>query len=167
MEDEMLTAKQLNPVFDSLYRGESELYLAPVAPYLFPVGPYVEFDKWFLENGWGKAWGIMAYSSKDLATLVKHFRKFLIVRTEGGNELYFRFYDPRIFRIFLPSCNHDQLMSLFEEVDYYVCEDEIPLTGTIFSIEHSSLRMDKISKEELSTFHQEPAKTSFFNSFHK
>src|SRR5689334_9084653 len=98
-------AKEINPDFDSLYRGRSEEALALVAPYLFIFRQNTDFGKWYIENGWGNAWGILIRSHMNMQELHKHFRKFLIVGTEDNQELYFRFYDPRVLRIFLPTCN--------------------------------------------------------------
>src|ERR1039457_2587105 len=103
MEDEIDTAKGLNPVFDSLYRGKSEESLASVAPYIFQFKKGEGFEKWYFENGWGNSWGVLVYSGEDMKSLHKHFRNFLMVKTEEGEELYFRFYDPRVLRIFLPT----------------------------------------------------------------
>jgi hypothetical protein len=84
--------------------------------------------------------------------LYKHFRKFLIVKTEEGDELYFRFYDPRVLRIFLPSCDKEQLKEFFGPVSYFVCEDEDPGTGLIFSLEKNVLKTEKVTKEAVMNF---------------
>ena len=100
LADEINRAKELNPNFDSLYRGQSEESLASVAPYIFQVEKGEEFERWYFEKGWGDSWGVLVFSNEDMKSLHKHFRKFLMVKTEDGEELYFRFYDPRVLRIF-------------------------------------------------------------------
>jgi hypothetical protein len=107
-----------------LYRGELAQTLSDVAPYLVALEPRHEFTRWLLTHGWGQSWGIFAVSQAPLADLRRHFRKFLMVYDETGKPLYFRFYDPRVLRIFLPTCDADQLQSLFGPILRYVTEDE-------------------------------------------
>jgi hypothetical protein len=106
-----------------LYRGELAQTLSDVAPYLVALEPRHEFTRWLLANGWGQSWGIFVVSTAPLADLRRHLRKFLMVYDESGKPLYFRFYDPRVLRIFLPTCTADQLQSLFGPVLRYVAEE--------------------------------------------
>jgi hypothetical protein len=152
MDPEIITAKELNPRFDSLYRGRSEESLSSVAPYLFTLDKETEFRKWYFDKGWGDSWGVLVYSSEDLKTLVKHFRQFLMVKTEDGEELYFRFYDPRVLRVFLPTCDSRQLKEFFGPVDYFICEDEDPTFADIYCLNNYELVASKITKEEVLTF---------------
>lgn len=54
--------------------------------------------------GWGHAWGIFVIAQTDvtLEVLFKHFRTLLRVNDEQKRTLVFRFYDPRVLRIYLP-----------------------------------------------------------------
>jgi len=132
MLDAMETAQKLNPAHDSLYRGRSEEALAMVAPYLFTYGEDSEFAGWLASSGWGHSWGVYLYAEASLAELHHHFRKFLLVQTEDGQELYFRFYDPRVLRIFLPTCDAAQLREFFGPVNYFMMEDEDPAQAIVF-----------------------------------
>ncbi len=140
-------AKQLNKQFDSLYRGRSEESLAVVAPYIFSFASQSEFGKWYFEKGWGDAWGIMIQSSYPMNELHRHFRKFLIVGTEDKQELYFRFYDPRVLRIFLPTCNTEQLKEFFGPIDYFVMESDNPEFAIKVWLENYELKSMQVSKE--------------------
>ena len=152
MDGEIENAKNLNAAFDSLYRGRSEESLSSVAPYLFTSEKETEFMKWYFEKGWGDSWGLMVFSSEDLKTLVKHFRQFLMVKTEDGEELYFRFYDPRVLRIFLPTCDQKQLEEFFGPVEYFICEEEDPEKGTVFSMLNGALNVESITREQVKLF---------------
>lgn len=145
MADKIETAKELNATHDSLYRGGSEESLSSVAPYIFRFQNNSEFAQWFMENGWGNSWGLMIKSNFSLPELHKHFRKFLLVATEDGKKLYFRFYDPRVLRIFLPTCNATQIRELFELVDYFLMEDENPEFVLKFWQENGILKSQKIT----------------------
>jgi hypothetical protein len=152
MGGDILNAKGLNPDFDSLYRGKSEAHLAAVSPYLFSIQHNTEFENWFLQKGWGDSWGILVFSNSELKTLVKHFRQFLMILTEDKKDLYFRFYDPRVLRIFLPTCNREQLKEFFGPVEYFVCEDEEPGSALIFSLHDEELKIKRITKDEVIAF---------------
>jgi hypothetical protein len=56
--------------------------------------------------------------------LRKHLRRFLIVNGEDGEELYFRFYDPRVFRAFLPACVTEEKTSFFGPVTDFLAESQ-------------------------------------------
>lgn len=109
-----------------LYRGELEPDVAEMAPYLAHLAPESSFTRLFLQKGWGSHWGILAISNGDFRTLRMHFRKFLMVWDPEGKPLYFRYYDPRVLRIYLPSCNTDELQTVFGPIEAYIVEGETP-----------------------------------------
>ena len=114
------------PDFVCLYRGRLAPDMAEVAPYLVELKPEEPFTRWVLENCWGKHWGIFAASPEGIRTLRQHFRRFTMVQDPDGKHLYFRFYDPRVLRVFLPTCNEAELAEFFGPVVAYVLEDEDP-----------------------------------------
>lgn len=100
----------------SLYQGESAEVLADVAPYLLRLDPACPDCAWLLEQGWGAAWFILVLARGTSEVVRRHLRKFTMVWTEEGRSLLFRFYDPRVLRLFLPTCSPDQLDKLYGEV---------------------------------------------------
>ena len=144
---EIETAQTLQTNFLNLYMGKGEEYLSSVAPYLFAYQPGSEFGKWLLEKGWGNSWGMFAETNVSLEELRKHFRKFLLVKTEEGKELYFRFYDPRVLRIFLPTCDAQQLQNFFGPVKVFGVESENPEYALEFSLEEGKLATRTISRQ--------------------
>jgi len=109
-----------------LYRGELEPDMAEVAPYLIRLEPDAEFTEWVLTRGWGNHWGIFAVTDADLRALRRHFRTFTMVRDPDGKLLYFRYYDPRVLRVYLPTCNEEEMAIVFGPVAHYLLEDEDP-----------------------------------------
>jgi hypothetical protein len=109
-----------------LYRGELEPDLAEMAPYLAHLPPESSFTRLLLQKGWGSHLGIFAISKCDLRTMRMHFRKFLMVLDPEGKPLYFRYYDPRVLRVYLPTCNTDELQTVFGPVEAYIVESETP-----------------------------------------
>ena len=105
-----------------LYLGDKAEELAAVAPYLLSLTKEDPFTQWLMDNGWGKSWGIFVRSPASLKELHRHFRKFLMVYDEKGTPLYFRYYDPRVMRVYLPTCNQAELQTLFGPVYLYCVE---------------------------------------------
>ena len=112
------------PEFECLYRGELPPDIAEVAPYLVRLDCKSAFTDWLLANGWGNHWGIFAVSRADLAEMRRHLRRLLTVHDEQGKPMLFRFYDPRVLRVFLPTCNAKELEEMFGPVMAYVVEGE-------------------------------------------
>jgi len=67
-----------------------------VAPYLIRLQPWHRDTSWLFERGWGQSWGIFLESTASGDELRRHFRRFLLVRSQNGRSLYFRYYDPRL-----------------------------------------------------------------------
>jgi hypothetical protein len=116
----------LKPEYECLYRGELAPDMAEVAPYLVRLDERSEMTEWILGEGWGKHWGIFALAQADLHAMRQHFRRFLVVHDEAGKPMYFRFYDPRVLRQYLPTCNGQELTALFGPVESYMQEGEEP-----------------------------------------
>ena len=115
---------EYKPEHACLYRGEIAPDLAECAPYLVRLELNAPFTTWLLAEGWGNHWGIFATSNASFNTVRIHFRKFLIVRGPQGKRLYFRYYDPRVLRIYLPTCGSAETEVLFGQVNHYICEGE-------------------------------------------
>jgi hypothetical protein len=46
------------------------------------------------------------------------------VRTEDGTRLIFRYYDPRVLRVYLPTCRPAELETFFGPIDAFLTEGE-------------------------------------------
>lgn len=117
-----------------LLPGDLDPELAPAAPYLAQFPAQSPFAELFLTQGLGNHWGILATSSADLRSLRMHLRRFLSVWDPDGRPLYFRYYDPRVLRLYLPTCNGDELRTLFGPVTAYYAEGAITDTVLRFTI---------------------------------
>lgn len=104
-----------------LYGGATAEELAHVAPYLVRVGQRTHVFDW-LWKGWGRRWGIFIRSAENLEGLRAHLRKLTKVRTEDGRALLFRFYDPNVLSIFLPTCVPAQIEEMFGPVKHFLME---------------------------------------------
>jgi hypothetical protein len=106
-----------------LYRGELEPDLAEVAPYLVKLRQQSPLTDWILGEGWGRHWGIFAITPVGLEALRRHLRGFLRVKDSTGKILYFRYYDPRVLQVYLPTCRRDEIQTLYGPVRRYIAED--------------------------------------------
>lgn len=107
-----------------LYRGELGPDLAECAPYLVRLRVESAFTRWLMAEGQGKPWGIFVKSGADMNALRRHFRSFLLVVDPNERRLYFRFYDPRVLRLYLPTCNEQEVTYVFGPVSAYVFAGE-------------------------------------------
>ena len=148
-EENLEIARELNADNKSLYLVKEYDPLLEVSPYLFTVNKNASFVDWFFKEGWNQSWGTLLFSDSIFEHVYNHFRRFLMIKTETGEELYFRFYDPRVLRIFLPTCDEEQLREFFGPVLSFVCEDEDTNFALIFSFEKRVLKTQRITKENL------------------
>jgi hypothetical protein len=107
-----------------LFAGDLPRVLAEAAPYLVGLSPHSRLTEALLTIGWGRSWGVFLESFAILQDLRRHFRRFLQVRDRRGRRLLFRYYDPRVLRTYLPTCNEEELQVMFGPVDRFVMEDE-------------------------------------------
>lgn len=108
----------------SLYEGtEGEAY-EDVAPYIVgPLAPDARLLERLVMEGWGKRWGFFCTSRVAPVEVRRHWRRFLMAELgERSGRVYFRFYDPWVWRMFLPMCTPKQSEDLFRDIDGVYCE---------------------------------------------
>lgn len=108
----------------SLYQGELAVNLADVAPYIVALERGAPFGRWLMAQARGRSWGIFIRSRLGLTEVRRKVRRFNVASTEDGRSMMFRYYDPRVLRVFLPIATPDQLARLFDGVDAYYAENE-------------------------------------------
>ena len=106
----------------SLYRGTPDEDYWAIAPYLLRVDTDV-FD-WIVKKLWQEPWGIFVVSEADMQTLWKHFQNLLTVELPEGEQLYFRYYDPRVLPNFIQTCIPAEINDLLGPVACYMTGTE-------------------------------------------
>jgi hypothetical protein len=115
--------QQNSDIVHCLYRGDTAIRLANYAPYLFRIGLGDNAIHRFLTEGWGQSWYILLASTSPIEAILIQLRKTLIVRSEAGKDLYFRFYDPRVLRSYLPLCSQGDIAKLMgKDIETLFCE---------------------------------------------
>ncbi|MGE5864531.1 MAG: DUF4123 domain-containing protein [Rhizobacter sp.] len=117
-----------------LYKGQSAATFAAYAPYLVQLLPDSAVAERLLQDAWGTSVGYFLGSSLDGTALCHHLRHFLYATLPDGRKAYFRFYDPRVMRAFLPTSSLDQLDDFLREaIDWFVIEGANADTAQVFS----------------------------------
>jgi hypothetical protein len=109
--------------YESLFSGPVSWSLRAASPLIARLIPGEDITRQLIAEGWGRAWGIYLASSSTLLGVRRHLRTLLRVRMDGGRKCYFRYYDPRVLRAFLPTCTAEQLRQVFGPITRFDLED--------------------------------------------
>ena len=127
-----------------LFSGHLHHEVEAAAPHIIELGPDYRFTSRLIEMAWGQSWGVFL-RTRDGANLRAHLRRFLRVRDESGRILMFRYYDPRVLRVYLPTCHVDELRTVFGSIDSFVVETEDGRGLIEFQLDGDELRERRIS----------------------
>jgi hypothetical protein len=134
-----------------LYGGDLPWELELCAPYLAELDRDDRFTRYIINQGWGNGWGIFFRSDADIERLRRHLRKFLVVKDEGGKRLIFRYYDPRVLRVYLPTCFTRELQTVFGPIDRFLVEGKDPATLIRFGFDGVALVKEAVELRAPST----------------
>jgi hypothetical protein len=107
-----------------LFRGDLPGALEDAAPWLLRLTPGQPYTEQYFARGWNQAWGILLTCPLPSRQLRRHLRRFFIARTEDHRRLLFRYYDPRVLRIYLPTCTPVEVADFFGPVSAMIAEAE-------------------------------------------
>jgi len=127
----------------SLFQGRYAQDLAAAAPYLVELVDCTPFLETLAEKAWGNSWGVFCVSAMPLEILRRHLRGLLYADTPDGT-LYFRFYDPRVLREFLPVYTADMAARFFGPVDEFLMEAEDSNTVLSFKLGEGGVECEAI-----------------------
>lgn len=122
-----------------LFRGNLRPDMASVAPYVVGLVRNAPFTEWLLASKPGQHFGVFAMSRQSIQEMRFHFRDLFIVYREEGDPMYFRFYDPRVMRAFLPTCTPEELKTFFGPIDRFIAENDDGSAYSTFRIESEKL----------------------------
>jgi pSer/pThr/pTyr-binding forkhead associated (FHA) protein len=105
----------------SLYEGVKGEALAMQAPYLVRLPAESRLLEQLVLEGWSRRWGIYLTCQRPFDEVRTQLRRSLMVTNDQtGERMYFRFYDPRMLRLFLPTCGVRQKEQLFGEIEAFL-----------------------------------------------
>lgn len=130
----------------SLFVGPDAWQLLGVAPYLFVANPNAEaLADW--DQRFAASIGVLIVSSAPVEQVFAHLRSIFIVQDESGGEFFFRFYDPRVLKTYLPTCTNDELSTVFGPIDAFIAASSRGVGYRFFSRgEDGSLSVMKIGR---------------------
>lgn len=120
-------AKEAVRLFDqsaaTLFEGPVARELQSYGPLLVPIDPETDYlERWALR--WTESAGVLLVTSVDRVELRAHLRAVFVVRDETGQEHFFRYYDPRVLRAYLPTCTGDEASTFFGPVRRWLAESD-------------------------------------------
>jgi hypothetical protein len=130
--------------YSCLYHGDLAPELELVAPYLVQLEYDDSYSIKLIDRAWGNSWGIFLKCDSSMETLRRHLRTLLSVRDQKGALLLFRYYDPRVLRVYLPTCWPEELKTVYGPIDRFWMEDENPETLLEFRTERGKLLRNEI-----------------------
>jgi Domain of unknown function (DUF4123)/FHA domain len=77
-----------------------------------------------IKDGWSHGWGFYCATAVGFEELSAHWRRYLILRTEDGRTLTFRFWDPRVLRALVPLMSPQEGEGFFGPASRLLVESE-------------------------------------------
>jgi hypothetical protein len=109
--------------YRSLYEGIKGEALAEWAPHLVRLPRASRLLEQLVLEGWGRRWGIYLTCRRPFDEVRTQLRRVLMVgNDQSGEPMYFRFYDPRMLRLVLPTCGARQRAQIFGEISGFLVE---------------------------------------------
>jgi len=121
-----------NVTFKSLFDGKMDIKYYGVSGFLVECKNDSTLFNWLTDKAWGSNCCIFLISKTSFDEVLKHFQKFIRVYLEDDDIVYFRFYDPRVLRVYLPTCNNKEIKTFFGEIESFFAESENPQFLTEF-----------------------------------
>jgi pSer/pThr/pTyr-binding forkhead associated (FHA) protein len=140
------TLRVHSELFYSLYDGPDGEVLDEVAPYLVQLQSRSPLLEALVREHWSESWGVFLWALTDLKALRRHLRRSLMVQDAKGKDMYFRFYDPRVLCVFLPTCTPAELAEFFGPIAAFLIESGEPAHAWLCTHEPGySLRVDDLA----------------------
>ncbi len=128
-----------------LIPGDISEVLRHAAPHLIEIQETARFTEWLIEDGWGQHWALFLHANVGIRAMRQHCRALLNAYGPDLEPIFFRFYDPRILRTFLPTCSAKELVEFFGPIKRFIAESKDGTASHQFEIEHDQLLNKTIS----------------------
>jgi hypothetical protein len=110
--------------FQSLFQGTGREALFAEGPVLVACEKGLPLFSWLTGQAWGTGCGFFLTSKAPHDLLTAHLQQCLKVITQDDRELFFRYYDPRVLRTYLPSCDPKSGWRFMGPVERMLMESE-------------------------------------------
>ena len=108
----------------SLFAGTDREPLFSAGPFL--VSPWEDADlfEWLTTEAWGAAMVVFLTSQAPYGQVLHHLQSLLKAVTEEDAEVLFRYYDPRVLRTYLSSCDAASAWRFMGPVVHWMAESD-------------------------------------------
>ncbi len=128
-----------------LFEGKLHPQIKAASPHVVELAPSDPLSVLWRGDGWGKAWGLLISSSAGLMTVRRRLRHFTQAKLpDGSGPVLFRFWDPRVFRVYMPLVEADQLAGWFTDIDRYIVETEDGAGSLRYSLQRGGLQIETL-----------------------
>jgi hypothetical protein len=109
-----------------LYADTRFSSILEISPLIAPTDLNDPFLHWLYANREIKShnWGCLLHSSAKTADIAAHFRSWITVRDDVGQEVFFRFYDPDILPCFAAALQGEERQQFFGPVNAFVYREK-------------------------------------------
>lgn len=135
-----LLGEPLRPLFLN-----APYFMDRYGPYLARIqcgNRYPEFLKLWLDR-MGDNGGILMLSRAWPKTVRTHLRDIFKVYDEDKRMFYFRFYDPRVLRTYLPTCTAKECREFFGPLRSIFCEGVDPAWMNHYQVGQSAIHLEE------------------------
>lgn len=106
-----------------LFRGQAKEVHGDNTAWIVRIEHHQGLLDWLLDEGWGRRVVSFVVSPLPISRMTSHLRKFTKVKDSAGTEHFFRFYDPKVMRQYLPVFGPREHEMFFREVSCCAIED--------------------------------------------
>jgi hypothetical protein len=98
--------------------------LREAAPWCVQIDPSSLAARTIFRDYWGRAASIFVGASPEIGVVAvsRQLKQLLRVQLPSGSRAMFRFYDPRVLRVFLPTCDQEQWRVVMGSHESLWCE---------------------------------------------
>jgi pSer/pThr/pTyr-binding forkhead associated (FHA) protein len=137
-------ARQMGSSLYTVFSGEQASALAHVGPVVVTLDSPMPFLERWVDKA-GAHVGVLFQTPAGLDDVCAHLRDIFVVTDEEGQEYFFRFYDPRVLRTFLPTCTPTELSEFFTPITRWICEDEAGTGYVSYELDGANLVVSGIT----------------------
>ncbi len=145
-----------NATYQSLLEGTMDVHSFGASGFLVECKKDSLLFNWMTTEAWGDSCCIFFTSKSPFEELFIHLQQFNRVYIEDEDVVLFRYYDPRVLRVYLPTCNHNEIETFFGDIKTFFAEDKDPSEVITFS--KASDSSGEVFKRTISKFSEEKLK---------
>jgi hypothetical protein len=114
------------------------------SPYIVSLPANSRLLDVLVKDGWGHQWGFYFTSRESFEQNRLHWRSYVVLRTDRGREVTFRYWDPRVLRTILPAMPPEEARDFFGTAARLMVEAEKPEIALEYSLTQRGCRQSTL-----------------------